>query len=230
MPCSSIRITADRFWFPETGGCITQTPRRAILVTESSGFTANKRRTVESAFLPPFFSFFFQPTYLRLARPPWHRIHSRRNAATTCQAIQVSKTCLQPADSSLQTQLFPQLFTNIDHAQRPYSVRSAAADVRARLASHSTSALYLDLTLVWVLGEASGHEPLLGYDRGRDTVVAPAPHPYAVGHTPAVHPPWPLPSFFATRSTAVTATPQCHAEHPAPPLATRVRKKWEEAS
>ncbi|KAK1659652.1 hypothetical protein BDP55DRAFT_636792 [Colletotrichum godetiae] len=31
----------------------------------------------------------------------------------------------------------------------------------------------------------SGHEPLLGYDRGRDTVVAPAPHPHAAG----THPP-----------------------------------------
>ncbi|KAK7457676.1 hypothetical protein Landi51_01809 [Colletotrichum acutatum] len=197
--------------------------RRAILVTELSGFTVNKRRSVETVFVP--FS-----TYISSTSPPTMAsltLHPTRYTATTRQAVQVSKTCLQPADSSLQTQLFPQLFTVLDHAQRPYAVQppTPELDLQVTLPLPCTSTYSCMGT--WGV---SGHEPLLGYDCGRDTAVAPAPHPHAAGHTPAVHPPWPLPSFFAAHPSAVTATPQCHAEHPAPPPATRVRRMWEGAS
>ncbi|KXH49424.1 hypothetical protein CSAL01_12861 [Colletotrichum salicis] len=90
--------------------------------------------------------------------------------------------------------------------------RSAAADVRARLTSHSTSAMYLDLLLYG------------------DTVVAPAPHPHAAG-THARRPP----SVAATKF--FTAHPRGrHGHAPKPRRTSRAApcnsraKKWEEAS
>ncbi|KAK1463016.1 hypothetical protein CCUS01_08421 [Colletotrichum cuscutae] len=76
----------------------------------------------------------------------------------------------------------------------------------------------------------SGHEPLLGYDCSRDTVVAPAPHPHAAGHTPTVHS-----SVAATKFLRYTSLGRHgHAAVPrrtsrAAPCNSRA-KKWEEAS
>ncbi|KAK1459954.1 hypothetical protein CMEL01_02953, partial [Colletotrichum melonis] len=79
-------------------------------------------------------------------------------------------------------------------------------------------------TLVWVLGECPDTNP--SWDT--TAVGTPLSHPHRTrtpqGTRPPSTPPWPLPSFFAAHPSAVTATPQCHAEHSAPPPATRVRK------
>ncbi|UQC75167.1 uncharacterized protein CLUP02_01820 [Colletotrichum lupini] len=185
-----------------------------------------KNQMPSSSVHPSYCGPFLVPGYGRLHHtdaPTHHGIAYTRHDILPPLA-KLSKSA-KPA-SSLPT--LPSRPSNFRNSLPSSITRKTPTQCSGRRPSLTDKSLYLchvpRPTLVWVLGECPDTSP--SWDT--TAVGTPLSHPHRTrtpqGTRPPSTPPWPLPSFFAAHPSAVTATPQCHAEHSAPPPATRVRK------